>query len=174
MKAELRPLSPAEWKGKELEFSYVTEEVYQVVTSGWKVEFRRRPLPVPVRRSFRDTLFGDWLEAPVCFGAYLDGTLAGIVEGSPESWNRRFRVSNLLVFPPFRRMGLGRMLLEHMVEVGRKQGARMAVLETQTCNTGAIDLYQSCGFQLIGFDLYAYSNEDPENNEVRVELGKIL
>ena len=51
---------------------------------------------------------------------------------------------------------------------------RMAVLETQTCNERAIAFYRKCGFQVIGFDLYAYTNHDPEAHEVRLEMGKKL
>lgn len=50
----------------------------------------------------------------------------------------------------------------------------MMVLETQSCNENAIAFYKKNGFELIGFDLYAYSNTDPERHEVRVEMGKKL
>ena len=52
--------------------------------------------------------------------------------------------------------------------------ARMLVLETQSCNEAAIAFYRKCGFAIIGFDLYAYSNADPERHEVRVKMGKRL
>lgn len=55
-----------------------------------------------------------------------------------------------------------------------KSGARMIVLETQSCNKKAIDFYMKHGFSLIGLDMYAYSNEDPEKHEVRLEMGKRL
>ncbi len=50
----------------------------------------------------------------------------------------------------------------------------MIVLETQSCNENAIALYRKNGFEMIGFDLYAYSNDDPERHEVRFEMGKKL
>lgn len=28
--------------------------------------------------------------------------------------------------------------------------------------------------QFIGFDLYSYSNDDPEKHEIRIEMGKIV
>ena len=40
----------------------------------------------------------------------------------------------------------------------------MIVLETQSCNKKAIDFYVKHGFSLIGLDMYAYSNEDPEKH----------
>ena len=55
-----------------------------------------------------------------------------------------------------------------------QSGARMAVLETQSCNENAIAFYRKNGFEIIGFDLYAYSNTDPERHEVRLEMGKKL
>ena len=50
----------------------------------------------------------------------------------------------------------------------------MIVLETQSCNENAITLYRKNGFEMIGFDLYAYSNDDPERHEVCFEMGKKL
>lgn len=50
----------------------------------------------------------------------------------------------------------------------------MAVLETQSCNENAIAFYLKHGFNIIGFDLYAYTNFDPEQHEVRIEMGKKL
>lgn len=50
----------------------------------------------------------------------------------------------------------------------------MAVLETQSYNYKAISFYKKNGFEIIGFDRYAYSNEDPEDHNMRIEMGKKL
>ncbi len=50
----------------------------------------------------------------------------------------------------------------------------MVVLETQTCNENAIAFYHKNAFQMIGFDLFAYTNTDPERHEIRIEMGKPL
>ena len=60
------------------------------------------------------------------------------------------------------------------MEEAKRSGARMAVLETQTCNENAIAFYKKNGFEIIGFDLYAYTNTDPERHEIRIEMGKVL
>jgi ribosomal protein S18 acetylase RimI-like enzyme len=57
------------------------------------------------------------------------------------------------------------------VEIARQKKARMLVLETQSCNASAIEFYIKQGFDLIGFDLAAYSNEDVKRREVRLEFG---
>ena len=49
---------------------------------------------------------------------------------------------------------------------------RMLVLDTQSCNENAIAFYRKNGFDMIGFDLYSYSNTDPERHEVRIEMGR--
>ena len=38
----------------------------------------------------------------------------------------------------------------------------------------AIVFYQKNGFEIIGFDLYSYSNTDPEKHEIRIEMGRKL
>lgn len=50
----------------------------------------------------------------------------------------------------------------------------MAALETQSFNYKAISFYKKNGFQVIGFDRYAYSNYDPEKYNMRIEMGKML
>jgi ribosomal protein S18 acetylase RimI-like enzyme len=60
------------------------------------------------------------------------------------------------------------------VKVAKEKGARMLVLETQSCNVAAIAFYLKQGFVLIGFDSAAYSNTDLEKKEVRIEMGLTL
>lgn len=73
-----------------------------------------------------------------------------------------------------RMCGIGTQLMNTILEEATLSGARMAVLETQTCNENAISFYKKHGFEIIGFDLYAYSNADPKRHEVRIEMGKFL
>ena len=61
--------------------------------------------------------------------------------------------------------------MQHAIKLAKERGARMIVLETQSCNTKAIEFYLKRGYEFIGFDTTAYSNEDIEKNEVRLELG---
>lgn len=72
-----------------------------------------------------------------------------------------------------RSSSVGTVLLA-IQEAAAASGARMIVLETQSCNENAIAFYRKNGFEIIGFDLYAYSNDDPERHEVRLEMGKKL
>ena len=59
-------------------------------------------------------------------------------------------------------------------EAAKNSNARMLVLETQTCNRKAVDFYLAMGFRPIGFDLFCYTNSDPDSGEVRLEMAKPL
>ena len=99
--------------------------------------------------------------------------MIGYVEGSPETWNNRYRISNIFVFDESRRRcGIGTALIDTILREAAERGARMTVLETQSCNEKAIAFYRKNGFEIIGFDLYSYSNHDPERHEVRIEMGR--
>jgi ribosomal protein S18 acetylase RimI-like enzyme len=97
------------------------------------------------------------------------------VEGFLEKWNNRYRIANICVFDHAdRRRGVGKRLMETILEEAVKSGARMAVLETQSFNFKAIAFYKKNGFQIIGFDRYAYSNRGPEEHNIRIEMGRKL
>ncbi len=133
------------------------------------------PFEAAVEKAFEDEFFGDWLDEPVAYGAFEDERLLGYAEGAPEKWNNRFRISNICVFDSAERhRGIGTALMNTILAEAVKADARMAVLETQSCNENAIAFYRKNGFDIIGFDLYSYSNTDPERHAVRIEMGKKL
>lgn len=168
---EIKKLDPAQWRGYGFTARYQTGGCWDIVPVEEGFRMEHHSFGKVEERSFNDTLFGEWLEAPVVYGAFQDGELLGIAEGSPESWNHRWRISNLCIFQEkHRRCGVATALMEKMLEEAVPM--RMAVLETQTCNERAIAFYRKCGFQVIGFDLYAYTNHDPEAHEVPAGDGK--
>ena len=114
------------------------------------------------------------LDYTLSFGAFYHNRLIGVVEGSLESWNNRFRIANLLVWDDFRNQGIGKTLIQKAEEAAKNSNARMLVLETQTCNRKAVDFYLAMGFRPIGFDLFCYTNSDPDSGEVRLEMAKPL
>ena len=172
---ELAALSKEEYKGKTFLTHYKTKGYLHIDACEDGFRFSYRAFGAEKEKSLKDTFFGDWLENPVAFGAFQDGRMVGFVEGSLETWNRRFRISNLCVFEESHRgHGVGGKLMRQILRTAKDCGARMAVLETQTCNEKAIAFYKKHGFQIIGFDLYAYTNDDPEQNEIRLEMGLIL
>ncbi len=159
----------------KLKFRYFTKEHYAVTVlrkkDGWEIKLVLEALPKPIEKQFEGGLFQDFVNEPRVFAAELEDKQVGWIELGFQEWNNRMRIWELLVEEGFRRKGIGTLLVGHAVELSKKRGARMLVVETQSCNISAINFYLKHGFELIGFDTGAYSNEDIERKEVRLEFG---
>lgn len=57
---------------------------------------------------------------------------------------------NLAVHEEYRRRGLGRQLVQALVERLAQQGCRMLLLEVRASNAPAIALYEQLGFRQVG------------------------
>ncbi|MBB5871537.1 ribosomal-protein-alanine N-acetyltransferase [Allocatelliglobosispora scoriae] len=83
---------------------------------------------------------------------------AGLAVSPPdEAW-----INNVAVRRDAQRRGIGRMLVEALIEHARRAGTRQTLLEVAADNTGAQKLYLSFGFELIGVrkGYYQPSNTD--------------
>ena len=60
-------------------------------------------------------------------------------------------VLTLCVRPDSQKQGLGRMMMEHMIEIARQAGAETMLLEVRPSNEHAIRLYHQLGFNEVGF-----------------------
>lgn len=172
---EIKLLDAKEYAGKKFAARYISHGYYDIHADGGGFRIDYVPLVTPEERGFDDEFFGEWLDDPITYGAFEDGRLIGFAEGCLEKWNNRFRISNICIFDSAARgKGTGRALMAAITEAAKASGARMIALETQSCNIGAIEFYRKNGFEIIGFDLYSYSNTDPERHEIRIEMGKKL
>lgn len=172
---EIVKLDAASYAGRKFTLRYTTGGYYDIrrTENGFQMSYER--FEQPAEKSFEDEMLGGWLENPVAYGAFENGHLIGYAEGSLETWNNRWRISNIGVFDPARRhSGIGTALMNVMLQEAKASGARMAVLETQTCNENAIAFYRKHGFEVIGFDLFAYTNDDAARHEIRLEMGRML
>ena len=77
---------------------------------------------------------------------------AGVVDGFGilEIRGAESRVLNLCVRRPVQGQGLGRLLLESMLDLARRRGADTLTLEVRTTNRTARRLYESMGFHEVG------------------------
>lgn len=96
------------------------------------------------------------------------------IETCPEEWSNRLMVTELWVHEDYRRQGIAHALMAVAKEQARLERRRAIILETQSCNAGAIAFYLQEGFTLIGFDSCCYKNCDLERKEVRLDMGLIL
>lgn len=83
-----------------------------------------------------------------CGGIQLFGTAYG-------------ELKRMYVRPQFRGLGLGKLMLDHLVAYAREQGVGLLRLETGIHQKAAIGLYERMGFETIGpFGEY---KEDPNS-----------
>jgi streptothricin acetyltransferase len=83
-----------------------------------------------------------------------------------NGWNGYAHIENLFVAREFRRQGLARELVERAVAWAESRNLAGVMLETQSNNVPACQLYESCGFSLKGFDSSLYRGLDRHSQEV--------
>ncbi len=172
---EIKLLNKEDYKGKKFTVRYKTNGYYDINKTDTGFDIKYIKFDSCIEKSFKDEFFNEWLDKPIAYGAFECDKLLGFVEGNLEEWNNRYRISNICIFDELmRNKGIGTLLMNTILKQAKLLGARMAILETQTCNENAISFYKRMGFGIIGFDLYSYSNYDLKNHEVRIEMGKKL
>jgi ribosomal protein S18 acetylase RimI-like enzyme len=170
---QIKPLDPKEYDQFKLVFRYTTRsyyEVYQAPDQIFSIQLVRQELEEEMEKEFEGILFAEYLEEPSVYGISAANQIVGFLEIARESWHNRLRITELLVETDFRGQGYGSKLIDKAKEIMRTQGFRELVLETQSCNTRAIDFYLKNGFIVNGLDLSCYTNQDIEKREVRLEM----
>jgi ribosomal protein S18 acetylase RimI-like enzyme len=107
-------------------------------------------------------------------GAYDGSQLVGLALTEPRKWNRSLFVWEFHVAESYRRRGIGRQLMEAVVEKARQAGFRIVGLETQSTNLPAITFYRAVGFEIDALDLSFYTNTDSVDGEVAIFMKRKL
>jgi ribosomal-protein-alanine N-acetyltransferase len=114
-------------------------------------------------------IFRDCLRAGyVCRVAELDDLLVGygiLSVGAGEA-----HVLNLCVRPEYRCRGLGRRLLQHLIDLSRAAAAQDLFLEVRPSNLAAVRLYQAMGLQQVGVRRGYYQAEHGREDAVVMRL----
>jgi ribosomal protein S18 acetylase RimI-like enzyme len=108
------------------------------------------------------------------FGAFEGGLLVGLILAEPHHWNRSIWVWEFHVAEAHRRRGLGKRLMECVVEKAKGAGLRIIVCETQNTNVPAIQVYRKLGFRVEGVDISYYSNQDYPDGEIAIFMKRRL
>jgi ribosomal protein S18 acetylase RimI-like enzyme len=170
-------LYKSDYKGYALDCNYQTKAYYDVIIKSKKdikISIKRKKYGLKKEKGFVSHLFEDYIEQPKVFGMFDQKKLVGVIEGSVETWNNRFRIWNFFVEKKYRNEGIGKALFEHMVEFAKSEKVRAIILEVQSCNDNAIRFYMKSGLHFVGLNTMEYSNDDIERKEVRLEMGKRL
>lgn len=184
MNCEIVPLPKEKWKGTVIPMRYTTEEYFDVTVhggaDGFQVGLEKKRFLEPVSHypeeyDFPDKLYQDHWENACAWGVLgQKGELIACIETCPEEWSNRLMVTELWVQEDYRRRGIAHALMGVAKEQARLERRRALILETQSCNVGAVSFYLKEGFTLIGFDSCCYNNRDLERKEVRLDMGILL
>ena len=79
---------------------------------------------------------------------------------------------NICVAKAHQRQGIGLLLLQHLLDSGRRVKAQQVFLELRGSNTAAFSLYRSMGFEKIGERRNYY--RDPAGNEDAIVMAVAL
>lgn len=172
---KLTHLPKSSYEGYKQPFEYETQFYYDIVKSyqDHKLIFtiEKKKLSTPIKKAFDFDLYPPHFEDAIAYGYFAQDKLVGFIEVYYEEWHKRLRITEIYVDMSYRNQGLGREMLSFAKVIAIEKSARMIALETQSCNVGAIEFYQKCGYEIIGFDLNCYTNEDLIQHEVRFEMG---
>ncbi|KPK55745.1 MAG: ribosomal-protein-alanine acetyltransferase [Thiotrichales bacterium SG8_50] len=94
-------------------------------------------------------IFRDCLHVGYCCWVYSQGEDI-LAYGVMSIAAGESHLLNLCVRADARRTGLGTTMLRHLVNLARKHGADVALLEVRPSNVAAVDLYRSVGFNEVG------------------------
>jgi ribosomal protein S18 acetylase RimI-like enzyme len=103
----------------------------------------------------------------------------GVVLGGVITYDdiKTFRCGTLSVVPAYRRLGVGRMLMERHEEIGRKNRCQMMMLEVISGNDRAVDFYEKLGYEKTYFlryytlkELRKFPDRTLEVEEIRPEI----
>lgn len=98
------------------------------------------------------------------FAEYFAAKVDGRVVGYAGMWKviDEGHITNVAVHPDYRGNGVGKALIEHLINVAKNGGITRMTLEVRKSNLTAQGLYGKFGFKACGFRkaYYADNNED--------------
>ena len=177
----LAKLSPTDLK--RVGSGYSSDSKYLVVYTEKEgcvsFDLRLVPLDKPYVKRFNydDEIlqrYNTVLDDNYSFGAYDGNLLVGIIVAEPCQWNRSLLVWEFHVAEAYRNQGIGKRLMECIVERAKSGGFRIIVCETQNTNTNAIGVYHKLGFRVEGIDISFYSNHDYPDGEIAIFMKRRL
>jgi ribosomal protein S18 acetylase RimI-like enzyme len=118
--------------------------------------------------------YQQFLSEGYSLGVYEGDRLVGFALSEPRHWNRTLWVWEFHVADTHRRKGIGRQLMEAVIEKARQTGFRVVGLETQSTNFPAISFYRAMGFEIEAVDLSLYTNSDAIDGEVAIFMKRKL
>jgi ribosomal protein S18 acetylase RimI-like enzyme len=156
---------------QKLDTSIVSNITYTMRVEEDSLHLQPRKIKTPYTKKFLiDFKQKDWDQSYV---ALEDEAVRGFIATAYNAWNRRLVIWHFYVDYPFRRHGIGRLMMEHAINHGRRLGAENAWIETSNFNYPGVQAYRRLGFTLCGGDLTLYKGTE-SSNEFAVFMTRSL
>lgn len=97
------------------------------------------------------SMIDDYLPRSHCFEAIVENQLTGVIILLPTR-PETFEIVNIAVAEPFQGQGIGRKLIQHAIQYGRKRNITTLEIGTGSTSFGQLYLYQKCGFRMTSID----------------------
>ena len=149
MGIELRWLTEADDRLR----SEIHTVVHDVVAAGGAVGYHEPPTRSRID-AWLDTVLKQSRDGDAAFvAATVSGTIRAVGlwrRGSTAVFQHRAEIQQIMSHPDARGLGLGKRVVEGLIENARDQGFEIVMLGTRGNNHGAIELYERLGFRECG------------------------
>lgn len=153
-----------------LDTTFSSDQVYTIETDNGLPRLACARVNPPVTKVLPLDFSEDLTDA---FVATSEGVIRGLIATNFETWNRRLVVTHFYVDRPYRRLGIGRKLLNHALNPPNCAGAVTVWIETSNLNYPAVEAYRRLGFSICGFDETHYRGT-PSDREFALFLARPL
>ncbi|TFH09022.1 MAG: GNAT family N-acetyltransferase [Candidatus Thorarchaeota archaeon] len=181
---EIRPLTEFDSaRFRELGAGYTSSATYQVSKSEndahTTISLNLVELEIPYVKKWestseQETDYSNIVGKGLSLGVYDEDRQVGIAIAEKQEWNRTLWVWEFHIDLDYRQKGLGRQLMNQLEKIGKENGCRVMVCETQNTNVSAIRFYRSVGFEIGAVDLSYYTNSDITKFEVAVFMKRFI
>lgn len=149
MGIELRWLSEAD----DLLRAEIHSVVHDVVAAGGAVGYHEPPTLERIS-AWLDTVLKQVREGDAAFvAATVDGVVRAVGlwrRGSTAVFQYRCEIQQIMAHPGARGLGLGKLVVQGLIDNARERHFEIVMLSTRGNNHGAIQLYESLGFRECG------------------------
>ena len=158
----------------DFDASFSTQFIYQISVEGLSVEIIEEKLAVSFQKSYQPWIKNDIVESDYAIVAEIDGKIVGFATVKYEQWNKRANLTGIFVASDYKGKGIGRALIDTIIDHLKSTSARTLWVETQNVNYPAIQFYIKLGFGFGGFDNTLYNPDEIASNEIAFYFYKNL
>ena len=144
--------------------AFSTNRIYNVKRAELSYSLESIQIDPPLQKDYGPIT--DLDEYPFVMVAEEQSVICGFAAVRIEAWNNRAILEHLYVSEGYRRLGIGKLLVQSSINYAKSSNTRCLWLETQNINYAAIQFYQQMGFEWCGLDTELYDDTTVNDTEI--------